>query len=576
MGLLRRSFINRAAFIAERNNALSQLAGLHSIIILLLLFGFTSDLTAIGQSVSRTWVSDLRNGTYKNPILHADYSDPDVIRVADDFYMTASSFDAVPGLPILHSKDLVNWTLIGHALRRQVPTEHFEKTQHGNGVWAPAIRYHNNEFYIYYPDPDFGIYLTKAKDPRGSWSDPVLVQAGKGLIDPCPLWDKDGKNYLVHAFAGSRAGIKSVLVVKQLNQEGDKIIDEGKIVYDGHEVDPTIEGPKFYQRNGYYYIFAPAGGVATGWQVVLRSKNVFGPYERKIVLDQGKTLVNGPHQGAWIDTQTGEDWFIHFQDKEAYGRVVHLQPMKWINDWPVIGIDKDGDGKGEPVMTFKKPNVEKTYPVSTPPESDEFNSNSLGLQWQWQANPHASWLFLNQEEGTLRLYSQQIAEAENFWNVPGVLMQKFPAEEFVVTTKLTFKPNVKIGNEKAGIVVMGESYAALTIKNTKEGNEVAFVACDDAATGNSGKETSAAKAQNTVVYFRVIVEKNTMCRFSYSTDGKEFISAGTSFKAAPGKWIGAKIGLFCTRTSQTNDAGYVDIDWFRVEALNNNNSNSAK
>ncbi|HPH47090.1 MAG TPA: glycoside hydrolase 43 family protein, partial [Chryseolinea sp.] len=307
--------------------------------ILFSLFIVSSTLCA--QDVSKVWVSDLGNGSYKNPILHADYSDPDAIRVGDDFYMTASSFDAVPGLPILHSKDLVNWKIIGHALKRQPPFEHFEETQHGNGVWAPSIRYHNDEFYIYYPDPDFGIYVTKAKKVEGPWSEPLLIESGKGLIDPCPLFDGD-KNYLVFAYAGSRAGIKSVIAIKQLNDAGDKTIDEGRIVYDGHQLDPTIEGPKFYKRNGYYYIFAPAGGVSTGWQLVLRSKNIYGPYERKVVMDQGKSSINGPHQGAWVDTSTGEDWFIHFQDKEAYGRVVHLQPMKWVNDWPVIGVDKDG------------------------------------------------------------------------------------------------------------------------------------------------------------------------------------------------------------------------------------------
>ena len=148
-------------------------------------------------SVSETWVADLQDGRYKNPVLHADYSDPDACRVGEDYYMTASSFDAVPGLPILHSKDLVNWTLIGHALPRQVPIAHFEKTQHGNGVWAPAIRFHKGEFFIYYPDPDFGIYVIKAKNAAGPWSEPVLVESGKGLIDPCPLWDDDGRVYLV-------------------------------------------------------------------------------------------------------------------------------------------------------------------------------------------------------------------------------------------------------------------------------------------------------------------------------------------------------------------------------------------
>lgn len=517
---------------------------------------------------SAVWVADLGNGTYKNPVLHADYSDPDAIRVGDDFYMTASSFDAVPGLPILHSKDLVNWTLIAHALKQQTPVEHFSKTQHGNGVWAPAIRFHQNEFYLYYPDPDVGIYVTKAKDPRGPWSESVLVESGKGLIDPCPLWDDDGNNYLVHAYAGSRAGIKSILVVKPLNAEGNKTLGPGRIVYDGHELDPTVEGPKVYKRNGYYYIFAPAGGVATGWQVVLRSKNIYGPYERKVVMDQGNTSINGPHQGAWLDTQTGEDWFIHFQDKEAYGRVVHLQPMKWINDWPVIGLDKDGDGKGEPVLVHKKPNVGKTYPVTAPAESDEFNASEPGHQWQWQANPKATWAFMNPALGTLRLYAEQIpAEAKNLWDVPNVLMQKFPAEEFSVTTKITFTPNPKIENERAGLVIMGLSYASLSLKSTSDGIQILYGVCKQADRGNPETERVLARPEGSTVYFRVNVTRGGICNFRYSLDGKKFIKAGEPFTAEPGKWIGAKAGLFCTRTEQTNDSGYADVDWFKVEAL---------
>ncbi|MFZ1260144.1 MAG: family 43 glycosylhydrolase, partial [Chitinophagaceae bacterium] len=192
---------------------------------LAILFLSTSFI-ATAQTVSKVWVSDNGNGTYKNPVINADYSDPDAIRVGDDYYMISSSFNHVPGLPILHSKDLVNWTLIGHALQKQPPFEHFSKVQHGGGVWAPSIRYHNNEFYIYYPDPDFGIYLIKAKNILGPWSEPVRVEAGKGLIDPCPLWDTDGKVYLVHAYAGSRAGIKSIIVVKELDKDGTKVIGD--------------------------------------------------------------------------------------------------------------------------------------------------------------------------------------------------------------------------------------------------------------------------------------------------------------------------------------------------------------
>ncbi|MBC7913088.1 MAG: family 43 glycosylhydrolase, partial [Pyrinomonadaceae bacterium] len=410
--------------------------------------------------VSKVWVADLGNGNFKNPVLNADYSDPDAVRVGDDYYLVASSFEDIPGLPILHSKDLVNWALIGHALKRQPPFEHFSIPRHGQGVWAPSIRYHNNEFYIYYPDPDFGIYLTKAKNAAGPWTDPILVKGGKGLIDPCPLWDENGKVYLVYAYAGSRAGIKSIMVVSELNTSGTKTLDEGVIVYDGHDTDPTIEGPKFYKRNGYYYIFAPAGGVATGWQLVLRSRNPYGPYERKIVMHQGNSTVNGPHQGAWVDTPSGEDWFLHFQDKGPYGRVVHLNPMKWVNNWPVIGVDTDGDGTGDPVLVYKKPNVGKTYPIQTPAESDEFNTIKLGLQWQWMANPKSTWAFMHAANGSLRLFTDKLPDsAKNLWGAPNVLLQKFMADEFMVTTKLKFTPNPNLENERVGLTVMGFSYA---------------------------------------------------------------------------------------------------------------------
>lgn len=522
-------------------------------------------VTEVPRYVSKVWVADRGNGTYQNPVLDADYSDPDAIRVGDDFYMVASSFDAVPGLPILHSKDLVNWTLINHALKRQPPFEHFSKTQHGNGVWAPAIRFHNGEFYIYYPDPDFGIYVTKAKNPAGDWSDPILIEGGKGLIDPCPFWDDNGKAYLAYAYAGSRAGIKSVIAVKQLNPEGTKTLDAGVLVYDGHELDPTIEGPKFYKRNGYYYIFAPAGGVSTGWQLVLRSKNIYGPYERKVVMDQGKSSVNGPHQGAWINTQTGEDWFLHFQDKGIYGRVVHLQPMKWISDWPVIGVDNDGDGSGEPVMVYKKPNVGKVYPIQTPEESDEFNSLRMGLQWQWQANPKATWAFMNVGKGTLRLFSDQIPEgAKNYWEVPNILMQKFPTEVFTATAKLSFSPNTKIENEKTGLIIMGLSYASLGIKSKKDGNYLVYASCKAANKGNPEMETVLSKVASGDVYLRVTVAKGAKCTFAYSTDGQKFVDAGKEFQAEAGQWIGAKLGLFCTRETKINDAGYADVDWLRI------------
>jgi beta-xylosidase len=479
--------------------------------------------------VSKVWVADNGDGTYKNPILHADYSDPDAIRVGDDFYMTASSFNAAPGLPILHSKDLVNWELINYVFTRQKPHDVFDKPQHGGGVWAPAIRFHDGEFYIFYPDPDFGIYMTKTKDPASGWSEAVLVKAGKGWIDPCPLWDEDGNAYLVSAFAGSRSSIKTILIVSKMSADGTRLLDDGVLVFDGHKDQPTIEGPKFHKRNGFYYIFAAAGGVSTGWQLVLRSKNIYGPYDEKIVLTQGTTDVNGPHQGAWVTTQTGEDWFVHFQDKGAYGRVVHLQPMKWKNDFPVIGIDADGDGTGEPFAKYKKPNVGKTYPIRTPPDSDEFNDSKLGLQWQWQANPSATWVFPFPAKGVLRMNSVQVPENYKcLWGLPNLLLQKFPAQEFSVTTKVNLTPRLE--GEKFGLVVMGLDYSYLGVTYKNDKLYISQATAKDADTETLEIENARIELSKSEIYLRVKVEQNAICQFSFSEDGKNFQNIGSPFK----------------------------------------------
>ncbi|MFN8241781.1 MAG: glycoside hydrolase 43 family protein [Bacteroidales bacterium] len=511
------------------------------------------------EYISKVWVSDLGNGTYRNPVINADYSDPDAIRVGEDYYLTSSSFTCAPGLPVLHSRDLVNWKIIGHALERQIPEETYAKTQQGKGVWAPAIRYHNGQFYIYYPDPDYGIYMVKTTDPAGRWEDPVLVIKGKGLIDPCPLWDDDGSVYLVNAWAGSRAGINSILTVYRLNSDGTSAIDNGRIVYDGRETNPTIEGPKIFKRDGYYYISAPAGGVTRGWQLILRSTTVYGPFEEKIVIDQGSTPVNGPHQGAYVDTPTGESWFLHFQDKGAYGRVVHLQPVKWIDGWPVTGYDKDGDGKGEPVLTYRKPVTGPDLPVCSPGESDEFNGERLGLQWQWNANPSVTWMSLLPGKGMLRLYSIPLPEGySNLWDLPNFLGQKLPAESFSITTKM------RIGNGKAGLGILGRSYSSIYMEKSGDSILVKQVTCTDAE--KKGREiiNEAVILKNNEVYLRVSVSgPDANCSFSYSLNGKDFSKVGKEFKAVAGGWIGAKAGLFCLPGKKVT--GYADFDWFRVE-----------
>ncbi|WP_317308820.1 glycoside hydrolase 43 family protein [Phocaeicola plebeius] len=531
---------------------------------------------AMAQYRSKVWVSDEGNGMYRNPVLHADYSDPDVCAVGEDYFLTASSFNCTPGLPILHSKDLVNWKIVNYALKKVEPVEYYNEARHGKGVWAPSIRFHEGMYYIYWGDPDFGIFMVKTRDPYGEWDKPVLVKAGKGMIDPCPLWDDDGRVYLAHAWAGSRAKFNSVLTVCELNKEGTKVISDPVLVFDGNDgINHTIEGAKFYKRNGFYYLFAPAGGVVSGWQLVMRSKDVYGPYEARIVMAQGKTDINGPHQGGWVDTPAGESWFLHFQDKGAYGRVLHLNPMKWVNDWPVIGVDKDGDGCGDPVSRYRKPKTGKTYPIETPVESDEFDTRKLGLQWEWHANYQDVFGFTT-NMGYARIYGHELSpHFKNFWEVPNLLMQKFPAEEFTATAKL--KVSAKDDGQLSGLIIMGWDYSWIGVEKQGEKFLLKQAVCKDAEQGNLEQVSTLAVLEPSrkfeaglfpnyerEIYIRIHVDKGAYCRFSYSLDGKKFTEAGTLFKARQGKWIGAKVGMFSV-TPHGKERGWVDVDWFRLE-----------
>lgn len=517
---------------------------------------------AAGSASAEVWQPDLGNGMYRNPIIQADYSDPDVVRVGEDFYMTASSFNCVPALPILHSKDLVNWTLINHAVDRLPPFDVFARPQHGNGVWAPAIRYHDGWFYIFWGDPDFGIYMVKTQDPASEWESPHLVRGASGWIDPCPFWDDDGKAYLVHAFAGSRAGNKSIVVLHEMAPDGSKLLDDGVLVFDGHDDHPTIEGTKMHKRDGYYYILAPGGGVAQGWQAMLRSRNIYGPYEDRIVLHQGDTDVNGPHQGAWVELENGQDWFIHFQEKQPYGRIVHLQPARWEDGWLMMGKDTNADGIGEPVSTWKKPDVGKPYPAQAPQTSDEFNEPRLSLQWQWQANPEALWSFPT-AMGFLRMNPAILPVGmKNLWEAPNLLLQKMPAEEFTATTQLIFHHH--FDGERTGLIVMGRDYAGLFLEQEDGNLLMKQVSCYDAESGEPENVVASMPVEQRQIRLRVKVSAGGKCQFSYSLDGVAFRNFGEEFQAREGKWIGAKVGIFCARNEHENDGGYADYDWFRI------------
>ena len=468
-------------------------------------------------------------------MLNADFSDPDVIRVGEKYYMVASDFHFM-GMQLLESSDMVNWQYASQLYRR-IDEPGWDTNQHyAGGSWAPAIRWHNGLFYVYFCTPDEGLYMTTAKDPHGPWAPLHLVRRVEKWEDPCPFWDDDGQAYLGRS--RHRAG---PIIVHRMTQDGKELLDEGTTVYEG----PVAEGTKFLKRNGWYYLVIPEGGVGQGWQTVLRAKNIYGPYERKVVLEQGSTNVNGPHQGALVDTPNGEWWFFHFQETPVLGRVVHLQPVRWQDDWPLMGVDYDGNGIGEPVASWQKPMDDGRRKMEegrwmkaevgglrseVGSMRDEFNEGALGLQWQWNHNPDDTHWSLTKRQGWLTIQAQP---ADSLKQCRNMLTQKVVGYQSESTTLLT-----ATGNCYAGLFCSGKTFRAIGL--CKEG---IFIEAN-------GQRSILVKGHPKTLWLRVTNDCQENChQFAYSTDGIHFTPLGESFAMRSGYWKGIRVGLFCYGTS---------------------------
>jgi beta-xylosidase len=341
------------------------------------------------------------------------------------------------------------------------------------------------------------------------------------------------------------------------------VIDQGEIVIDGDRISgfSTVEGPKLYKRDGYYYVFAPAGGVRDGYQVVFRSRDIRGPYEHRIVLATGRTAINGPHQGAWVTSSDGGDWFLHFQELPVYGRVMHLQPMRWSNNWPVLGHNPEGQGPGEPVASHRKPLLHAAKP-NAPPTSDEFESSALGRQWQWQANPQRGWCSLTDAPGALRLACVPQRSSETLWHAGHLLMQKFPAPDFVATTQVRFSPGSE--GARGGLLIFGHDYAWLGLRYARGCFRLVLVSCDSAHKDAVENELHGSDLPGDLVFLRVTVSSGGRCRFSFSIDAAEYHTVGEEFQATSSTWVGAKIGLFASAPEGVRPGGHLDVRWFRI------------
>lgn len=486
---------------------------------------------------------------YTNPILHGDYSDPDVIRVGKDFYMISSSFTYVPGIPVLHSRDLVHWELIGHAVKR-LPFARYDQPAHKCGAWAPSLRYHNGLFYVYVCLPDEGLFAFTAKDPAGEWAC-HHVKDVTGWIDPCPLFDDDGRCWLIHGFAASRVGINNLLYAHEMSADGFQVLDKGRLVYNGADHgDITVEGPKIYKREGTYWILCPAGGVKTGYQLALRANNVFGPYERRVVLRQGDTPVNGPHQGGLVSDGRGRDWFIHFQDVGAYGRIPHLQPVDWADGWPVMGKE------GTPIPEGEIGLPPFTAQIAT---SDDF-ADGPGLQWQWQANPDPRWY--DALRPGLRLHA---VPADSLFHAGHFLSQLMQSRDFDMDAR--FCACLRAG-DLTGLGMMGYTYSYIALG--REEVRLAVGRAEEISRWEAERvtETTVAKAPwpQTDILLRLRVRQGK-ASFFFGEDSASLRPLGNEYPLACGGWTGARPGLFALNT-QGRWGGWADVQFVRITNCN--------
>jgi beta-xylosidase len=504
---------------------------------LLFFWLFCAVLPQLRSENMGSW-GDQGNGTYINPVLNADYSDPDVIRVENKYYMVCSEFHYM-GMTIQESDDMVNWKIVGR-IYDEIDIPGYDcLTRYAEGSWAPAIRYHDRQFWVYFCTPHDGLFLSKASKPEGPWSSLVTVKAVDQWEDPCPFWDEDGQAYLGHSLKGA-----GPIIIHKMSADGTKLLDEGKTVYTG----PVAEGTKLFKRDGYYYISIPEGGVGEGWQTVLRSRNIYGPYEKKVVLETGSTSVNGPHQGAIVETPKGEWWFYHFQSAGALGRVMHLQPMCWHDDWPVIGVDIDRNGIGEPVFVWKKPDVGASFPIGAPQTDDEFNQPDLGLQWQWNHNPVKSLWSLTQKPGWLSLKAQKASSLKTAHNTLTQKVMGCSGEVFVQMDACRMVPG-----QKAGLCSLSSVFNEVGVTN-KGGRLFVYFQ------GNDQSRDSVAVSRK-VVYFKLVLNlTNQQNYFQYSFDNKNYVTIGKPFEAKWGYWKGTRIGLFSY--NEQADGGTAAFNYF--------------
>ncbi|HYP04988.1 MAG TPA: glycoside hydrolase 43 family protein [Bryobacteraceae bacterium] len=487
-----------------------------------------------------TW-GDQKNGTYRNPVIPADYSDIDCIRVGDDYYAISSTMQFSPGMVVLHSKDLVNWSILGHVitdLTQIGPELNWDKmNRYGRGVWAGAIRYHAKRFWVYFGAPDEGYFMTSASNPSGPWEPLHRMLAGEGWNDPCPFWDDDGQGYI--AGTNFRDGYK-IHLWKLSPDSRDLVLDSDRVIHQSKGSEAT----KLYKFNGlYYHLFSevkPEGRVV----MMKRASNIYGPYTEPRQLNYADRPAMEPNQGGLVQTPAGDwYWFTHHGTGDWEGRAASLMPVRWIDGWPDIGHF---------VWSGNIPAGSRRRTAITMQTSDEFANRTLGPQWEWNYQPRADKWSLTERPGWLRLHAFKPIAAGDLKKAGNTLTQRsFRTAQSDVVVQLDLSGMTD--GQHAGLCHLSKDYSSIRVSQSQGTRTLQYE--------HAGNITNGPELKTSSIWLKSAWGLDGKSRYSYSLDGKTYSDFGGLYQLSWGHYRGDRIGLFTF--NDFREAGFIDVNYLR-------------
>ncbi len=498
--------------------------------------------------------------SFRNPVLWSDVPDPDVIRVGDDYYLVSTTMHLMPGAPIMHSKDLVNWKTIGYIFPRLTdsPKYNMEKgTVYGRGQWATSLKYHNGKLYaLFAPNDNPGgeTYICSAENPAGPWN---TVSRLRHFHDATLFFDDDNRVYVVY-------GTGQMI---ELKQDLSDVIPgtERQIMQRDSTETGLLEGSRVIKKDGKYYLLMISWPKTGRREVCYRSDKIEGPYEKKVILETDFGGFPKVGQGTIVDSKDGRWWGIIFQDRGGVGRVLTLEPCRWIDGWPMLG-----DENGKIPYEMEKP--VSGYSGGEIVSSDEFDSEKLNLDWQWNHNPvDAAWS-LKERKGWLRLKTSRISK--NLFLAPNTISQRTEGPSCSAIVKMDVS-QMRSG-DVAGFSAFQNDAALLQVKQMggKRFIEAALQSVelehkDKGVIGVKDSVLSVTPIKARIVYFKIDADFHPgkdLAQLSYSTDGKNWKLLIKDFKMRYDFmrfFMGTRLAIFNYATQKAG--GYVDVDYFHYK-----------